>query len=152
MSSYSESNPAVAVARGPAVAVVPDRARARRRAMRVTAVVTIASLAMLAYLLLRGHTVGEQVWGPITAAAGAITGTLSLAFLTVRGRGRAAKVALAAAWLTVAFLGFGGYQSHRLALPAGGEGNREGPPIAPLMFIGFGIAGTASVRSGSKGQ
>jgi len=52
----------------------------------------------------------------------------------------------------VAFFGFGGYNSHRLALPEGTVDSRTRPPLAPLIFTGMGIAGALSLRSGTKGN
>jgi hypothetical protein len=128
------------------------RDRSRRRAMRVTAVIAIASFALLVDLLLVRHTVGEEIWGPITAAMGALAAGLSLAALAVRTRNRAARIGLIALWLTIAFFGFGGYNSHRLALPEGTVDSRTRPPLAPLVFTGMGIAGALSLRSGTKGD
>jgi hypothetical protein len=128
------------------------RDRSRRRAMRVTAVIAVASFALLVDLLLVRHTVGEEIWGPITAAMAALVAGLSLAFLATRGRNRAARIVLIALWLTVAFFGFGGYNSHRLALPEGTVDSRTRPPLAPLIFTGLGIAGALSLRSGTKGN
>ena len=116
--------------------------------MAVTATVTVASLMLLVDLLLVGHTHGEQIWGPITAGLGAGTGMLSLAFLVVHGRRRAARLTLNALWLTVAFFGYGGLQSHRTA-GAGGEVSGP-PPLAPLVFTGLGIAGALILRYGNK--
>ena len=128
------------------------RDRSRWRAMLVTAVIAAAASALLVDLLLVGHTVGDEIWGPITAAMAAMAAGLSLAFLKVRGRGRAARIGLIALWLTVAFFGFGGYNSHRLALPEGTVDSRTRPPLAPLIFTGMGIAGALSLRSGTKGN
>jgi len=127
------------------------RARTRRRAIRVTAGITIGSLALLVDLLLVGHTVGEEIWGPVTAAVTAGVGLLSLMFLAVRGRSRLARILLYALWVFVAFLGFGGYNDHRLPRPADTIADqRERPPLAPLVFTGLGIAGAVVLRSGSK--
>ena len=124
----------------------------RGRALLVTSVVTLGSLAMLGDLLLVGHTNGEEIWGVVTAAVAALTGVLSLVVLLRRSRSRAARFGLIALWLTVAFFGFGGYNSHRLPLPDGTTDGRPRPPLAPLVFTGFGIAGALAVRSGSKGN
>jgi hypothetical protein len=126
--------------------------RVRRRALIVTTVVTLASVGLLADLLLVGHTNGEEIWGPITAASAALVGLLSLTFLAVRGRNRVARIGLIALWLTIAFFGFGGYNSHRLALPDGTVDSRPRPPLAPLVFTGMGIAGALTLRSGTKGN
>ncbi len=132
-------------------AATPDRAR--RRALIVTTVVTFGSFALLADLLLAGHTTGEEIWGPVTAAFAGVVGLLSLAFLAARGRSRAALVVLYLLWATVAFFGFGGYNDHRLPRPADTiTDQRERPPLAPLVFTGFGIAGAVALRTGSKGQ
>ncbi len=127
------------------------RDRARRRAMRLTAGLTVASLALLADLLLVRHTTGEEIWGPITAASAFVVGLLSTAFLFYRGRNRVARIGLIGLWLTVAFFGFGGYNSHRLALPEGTVDTRPRPPLAPLVFTGIGLAGAVVLRSGTKG-
>jgi peptidoglycan/LPS O-acetylase OafA/YrhL len=121
--------------------------------MRVTAVVTTASLVVLAILLANRHTIGEEIWGPVTAAGGVLVGVLSLAYLARRGRSRVARYALYALWLTVAFFGFGGYNDHRLPRPADTiTDQRERPPLAPLMFTVWGIAGAVALRSGTKGD
>jgi hypothetical protein len=142
------------VSAGPAVAATPAAARdrARQRAMWVTTGITLFSIGLLADLLLVAHTSGEEIWGPITAALAALAGALSLAVLYIRGRNRAARYALIAVWLTVAFFGFGGYNSHRLPLPDGTVDSRPRPPLAPLVFTGMGIAGAAVLRSGTKGN
>jgi drug/metabolite transporter (DMT)-like permease len=114
--------------------------------------VTLGCLGLLGDLLLVGHTRGEEIWGVATALIGALVGVLSLAFLIRRSRNRVARIGLVALWLTVAFFGFGGYNSHRLPLPDGMSEERPRPPLAPLIFTGFGIAGALAVRSGSKGE
>ena len=124
----------------------------RRRALIVTTVVTLGCLLMLGDLLVVGHTQGEEIWGVATALSGVLVGALSLVFLIKRGRNRVARIGLIALWLTIAFFGFGGYNSHRLPLPEGTSDQRPRPPLAPLVFTGFGIAGALAVRSGSKGK
>ena len=150
MSSLSHPSSAVADARPAPAAPDVARDRRRRRALAVTAVVTLGSLGLLVDLLLVGHTNGEQIWGPVTAVLGAGVGALSLAFLAARGRSRAARLGLYALWLTVAFFGFGGYSSHRLPVTAGAVDPRPRPPLAPLVFTGLGIAGAISLRYGTK--
>jgi hypothetical protein len=119
----------------------------------VTAAITVAALYLFADLLLVGHTTGGQIWGLVTAATATLTGVLSLAFLAHRGRSRAARIGLFALWLTVAFLGFGGYNDHRLSRPADKVmDQRQRPPLAPLVFTGMGIAGAVVLRSGTKGS
>lgn len=147
------TQPATGVPVGRAVPATPEATadRARRRAMRVTAFLTILAVGLLADLLLVGHTNGEEIWGPITAGLAALTGALSLAYLAQRGRNRAARYAVIALWLTVAFFGVGGYNSHRLPLPDGTVDSRPRPPLAPLVFTGIGIAGAVVLRSGTKG-
>lgn len=122
----------------------------RRRAVLVITVVTLGCLGLLGDLLVVGHTTGEEIWGVVTALSGVLIGVLSLVFLIRRSRNRAARIGLVALWLTVAFLGFGGYNSHRLPVPEGMSEQRPRPPLAPLIFTGFGIAG--ALRSGSKGE
>jgi hypothetical protein len=124
----------------------------RRRALLVTTVVTLGCLGLLGDLLVVGHTRGEEIWGVVTALSGVLVGVLSLTFLARRSGNRAARIGLVALWLTVAFFGFGGYNSHRLPLPEGLSEERPRPPLAPLIFTGFGIAGAFAVRSGSKGE
>lgn len=124
----------------------------RRRAPLVITVVTLGCLGLLGDLLMVGHTRGEEIWGVVTALSGVLVGVLSLAFLIRRSRNRVARIGLIALWLTVAFFGFGGYNSHRLPLPEGMSDQRPRPPLAPLIFTGFGIAGALAVRSGSKGE
>jgi len=127
------------------------RARTRRRALMVMAGITVGSLALLVDLLLVGHTVGEEIWGPVTAVAGTVVGLLSLAYLAMSGRSRVARLALYALWVMVAFFGFGGYNDHRLPRPADTiTDQRERPPLAPLAFTGIAIAGAVALRSGSK--
>ena len=122
------------------------------RPLLVTAVVTLGSLGLLGDLLVVRHTSGEEIWGVVTALSGVVIGGLSLAYLVRRGRNSVARIGLIALWLTVAFFGFGGYNSHRLPLPEGVSDQRPRPPLAPLIFTGFGIAGALAVRSGSKGN
>lgn len=152
MSSYAAAPSAVA---GDRSAIAPDTARdrARRRAMRMTTAIALLSLGLLIDLLLVGHSIGGQIWGPMTAAFAAMVAGLSLAFLAVRRRNRAARIGLIALWLSVAFLGFGGYNDHRLPRPADTvTDQRQRPPLAPLVFTGMGIAGALSLRAGTKGN
>jgi hypothetical protein len=123
-----------------------------RRAVVVTGGITLGSLGLLGDLVLVGHTNGEEIWGVITALSSVVIGVLSLAFLLKRSRNRVARIGLVALWLTIAFFGFGGYNSHRLPLPEGVSDQRPRPPLAPLVFTGFGIAGALALRSGSKGD
>lgn len=152
MSTPTPIAPGMAGARAMPVRSASTVDRARRRALTVLGVVTLASVGLLADLLLVGHTNGEEIWGPVTAASSALVGVLSLAFLYVRGRNRAVRIGLILLWLTIAFFGFGGYNSHRLPLPEGTVDSRPRPPLAPLVFIGMGFAGALSVRSGAKGS
>jgi peptidoglycan/LPS O-acetylase OafA/YrhL len=124
----------------------------RRRAVFVIGVVTLGCLALLLELLAVGHTSGDEIWGVATALSGFSTGALSLILLVTRSRSRAARIALLSLWLTVAFFGFGGYNSHRLALAQGVSDPRPRPPLAPLIFTGLWIAGAIALRSGSKGK
>jgi peptidoglycan/LPS O-acetylase OafA/YrhL len=153
MYTPTRAAPATADARRIPIDGDARRARARRRAMYVTAVVSIASFALLVDLLMANHTTGEEIWGPLTAAAGTLVGLLSLAYLAVRGRSRAARYLLYALWVMVAFFGFGGYNDHRLPRAADTvTDQRQRPPLAPLVFTGLGIAGVVVLRSGSKGK
>jgi peptidoglycan/LPS O-acetylase OafA/YrhL len=125
--------------------------RWRRRAMRVTTVITVGCLVVLAVLLANRHTTGEEIWGPMTAVGGIVVGLLSLGFLATRSRNRAARVILVALWLTIAFLGYGGYNDHRLPRPADTVADqRPRPPLAPLMFTAWGIAGAGAVIVASR--
>jgi hypothetical protein len=126
------------------------RRGARRRSMLVTAVVTAASLGLLVDLLLAGHTSGEEIWGPVTAAAAAAVGALSLVYLHVRGRNRLARYMIYGLWGMVAFFGFGGYNDHRLPVPADVVDSRSRPPLAPLVFTGLAVAAAVTLRSGTK--
>lgn len=153
MSTYRRLTDALAADRPITIVNEATRARSRRRALLVTGAITVASLALLVDLLLVGHTTGEQIWGPITAALATLTGVLSLAVLAIRGRSRAARWALIALWLTVAFFGFGGYNDHRLSASSDTAADqRSAPPLAPLVFTGMGIAGAVVLRSGTKGN
>jgi hypothetical protein len=128
------------------------RARSRRRATMVIAGITLASFALFVDLLLAGHTIGEEIWGPVTAVAGTVVGLLSLAYLAMSGRRRIARIGLYALWALVALFGFGGYNDHRLPRPVDTiTDQRERPPLAPLTFTGLAIAGAVALRSGSKG-
>ena len=127
-------------------------ATSSRRPLLVISVVTLGCAVLLGDLLLVGHTNGEEIWGVITALSGVLVGGLSLAYLMRRAHNRAARIGLMALWLTVAFFGFGGFNSHRLPVPEGTSDPRPRPPLAPLIFTGFGIAGALAVRSGSKGK
>jgi peptidoglycan/LPS O-acetylase OafA/YrhL len=153
MSSSTRAAPA-----SPGIRVAPTSsdvqlARARRRAIQVTVGIAVASFALLVDLLLAGHTVGEEIWGPVTAAAGTAVGLLSLTYLAMRGRRRAARIVLYALWVVVAFLGFGGYNDHRLPRPVDTiTDQRDRPPLAPLALSGIAIVGAVALRSGSKGE
>jgi hypothetical protein len=136
----SSSTRAAPVTAGPTLAPARSnetRLRTRRRALMVTA----------------GITVGEEIWGPVTAIAGTAVGVLSLAYLTMGGRSRVARIVRYALWAVVAFFGFGGYNDHRLPRPVDTiTDQRERPPLAPLAFTGIAIAGAVALRSGSKGE
>lgn len=151
MSTLTQSTKGLPVARVIPAAPTATADRARRAAW-VTAGLTLLALGLLADLLLVAHTTGEEIWGPVTAGMAALAGVLSLAILVRRGRNRAARYAVIALWLTVAFFGFGGYNSHRLPAPEGTVDPRPRPPLAPLIFTGMGIAGAAVLRSGTKGR
>lgn len=128
------------------------RARSWRRAQMITAGITLGSFALFVDLVLAGHTIGEEIWGPVTAVAGTVVGLLSLAYLSVSGRRRIARIGLYALWALVAFFGFGGYNDHRLPRPIDTiTDERERPPLAPLVFTGLAVAGAVALRSGSKG-
>jgi hypothetical protein len=143
--------PATLGTRPAATASATTRDRRRSRALKVTTAITLGSLVLLADLLLVGHTTGEEIWGPITAAMATLTGALSLAFLAARGRSRVALVVLYTLWALVAFFGFGGYNDHRLPRPADTiTDQRQRPPLAPLAFTGLGIAGAVALHTGSK--
>ncbi len=152
MSSSTRAAPTTGTALA-AARSVEARTRTRRRALMVTAGITVGSFALLVDLLLAGHTVGEEIWGPVTAIAGTAVGLLSLGYLAVGGRSRVARFALYALWAMVAFFGFGGYNDHRLPRPADTiTDQRERPPLAPLAFTGLAIVGAVALRSGSKGE
>ena len=151
MSTPTRAAPATAGAGLTPTTSGATRGRARRRATYATAGVSIASFALLVDLLLVGHTTGEEIWGPLTAASGTAVGMLSLAYLAVGGRNRAARFLLYGLWVMVAFFGFGGYNDHRLPRTADTiTDQRERPPLAPLVFTGLGIAGAVVLRYGSK--
>jgi hypothetical protein len=151
MSSSTRAAPATAgTPRTPAIADA-TRDRGRPRALIVTAGVAVGSLALFVDLLLAGHTTGEEIWGPVSAAIAAGVGLLSLAFLALRGRSRVPRILLYCLWVLVAFLGFGGYNDHRLPRPVDTiTDQRERPPLAPLAFTGLAIAGAVALRSGSN--
>jgi len=150
MSSSTRAAPAAVGTRAPSRSG-ETRARTRRRALIVMAGITVGSLALLVDLLLAGHTVGEEIWGPVTALAGTVVGLLSLAYLAMGGRSRVARIVLYTLWAMVAFFGIGGYNDHRLPRPADTiTDQRERPPLAPLAFTGIAIVGAVALRSGSK--
>jgi hypothetical protein len=153
MSSSTRAAPATASSLVTPTRSHEARARTRRRALMVMAGITVGSLALLVDLLLAGHTVGEEIWGPVTAVAGTVVGLLSLAYLAMGGRSRAARIVLYALWAMVAFFGIGGYNDHRLPRRADTiTDQRQRPPLAPLAFTGIAIVGAVVLRSGSKGQ
>jgi hypothetical protein len=126
--------------------------RNRSRALKVTAAITLGSLALLADLILVGHTKGEEIWGVLVAASSVLVGTLSFVYLATSRRSRAARIGIILLWGTVAFFGYGGYNDHRLPRPADTiSDQRTRPPLAPLTFTAFGIAGAIALHKGSKG-
>ena len=151
MSTHSPLAPVLTSARAGPVRPTTATDRARRRALIATGLLTLGSGGLLVDLVLVGHLNGGEIWGLITAAGAVLVGALSLAFLAVRGRNRVVQIGLIALWLTIAFFGFGGYNSHRMALPEGTVDSRPRPPLAPLVFSGIGIAGALFLRSGTKG-
>jgi flavodoxin len=87
---------------------------------------------LLIDLLLVDHTTGGEIWGAVTAAGGSVVGLLSLGFMAARGRIPVVRFGLIALWLVIEFFGFGGYNSHRLPLPADAvTDQRPRPPLAP---------------------
>ena len=123
----------------------------RRRAAVATAVVTVLALGLLVDLLLVNHTIGEEIWGPIVASAALAVGVFSLVYLAADGRSRGIRFALLAFWAAVAFLGYGGYNDHRLPRPADTlTDQRPRPPLAPLAFTVLGIVGGAALFLGSR--
>jgi hypothetical protein len=153
MSSSTRAAPATAGTTPASARAVETRARTRRRDLIVTAGIAVGSFALFVDLLLAGHTVGEEIWGPVTAIAGTAVGLLSFGYLAVGSRNRVARLVLYALWAMVAFFGFGGYNDHRLARPADTiTDQRERPPLAPLAFTGLAIVGAVALRSGSKGE
>ena len=151
MSTPSPSAPALASVGAAPLSSRLTTDRARRRARIATSVQTLVSVGLLVDLVLVGHLNGEEIWGPITAACAVLVGALSLAYLAARGRNGVIRLGLIVLWLTIAFFGFGGYNSHRMALPDGTVDSRPRPPLAPLVFSGMGIAGALFLRSGTKG-
>jgi len=125
--------------------------RNRGRALKLTAAITIGSLVLLADLLLAGHTKGEEIWGVLVAASAAFVGVLSFAYLATSRRSRAARIGIILLWGTVAFFGYGGYNDHRFAIRPDSVDQRPRPPLAPLTFTAFGIAGAVALHKGSKG-
>jgi hypothetical protein len=128
-----------------------DLDRRRRRAMIATAAFGVASVALLVDLLMVGHTTGEQIWGPVTAALASGVAAMSLIYLSSRARSQVARIALIGLWLLVAFFGYGGYNDHRAADGPGSVDPRPRPPLAPLVFTGLGLAAAYSLRYGTKG-
>ncbi len=128
-----------------------DIDRRRRRAIIATAAFGVASVALLVDLLVVGHTNGEQIWGPVTAAVASAVAAMSLVVLSTRGRSRVVRILLIGLWLLVAFFGYGGYNDHRAAIGPGSVDPRPRPPLAPLVFTGLGLAGAYSLRYGTKG-
>ncbi len=125
--------------------------RRRRLAMRATAAITAGCLVVLAMMLANRHTTGEEIWGVLVAVSGAIVGGLSLAYLATSRRSRAARFGLIALWATVAFFGYGGYNDHRLPRPADTMSDqRDRPPLAPLIFTAWGIAGAVALQIGPR--
>lgn len=152
MSSTTRAAPATAGANLSPASSIERPPRTRRRALIVTASVTVAAFALFLDLLLVGHTVGEEIWGPITAFTATVVGLVTLAYLAVGGRSRFARVLLYALWAMVAFFGIGGFNDHRLPRSADTiSDQRERPPLAPLTFTGIAIVGAVGLRRGSKG-
>jgi hypothetical protein len=127
-----------------------DRSRHRRRALIVTAILAIASVGMLADLVLVGHTDGERMWGPIVAALSALVAVAALVSIAIGSRGRFTRLVLYALFVLVAVAGVAGFNDHRRAGAGEAVGSRGAPPLAPLVFTGFGIAGALALRFGSK--
>jgi hypothetical protein len=146
MSTRIETTPARAGSNLSVAAPADDVDRRRGRALKVTAAVTIGSVALLVDLLLVGHTKGGEIWGLLTAVSASISGVLSLLYLARRGHNRAARLTLIGLWAMVAFFGFGGYNDHRAPVRAESVDARPRPPLAPLTFTAFGIAGGAALH------
>lgn len=153
MSSSTRAAPATTGASLRPPRSIEPRPRTRRRILMVLTGITLGSLALFADLLLVGHTVGEEIWGPVTAIAATSVGLSSLVYVARGGRSRVARIVLYSLWGMIAFFGFGGYNDHRLPRSADTiTDQRERPPLAPLAFTGVAIVGALALRSGSKGE
>ena len=121
----------------------------------VTAIVALGCLAVLLLLLSVRHTTGGEVDGLLVAASGIGVGVVSLAFILGRRQHRLGRVLLVALWVALAAGGVSGYDEHA-AVPAPGHApsadQRPRPPLAPLVFTVFGIAGAAALLVGSRGD
>jgi hypothetical protein len=123
----------------------------QRVSLAMTTVVTLGCRAVLLLLLSVNHTAGGEVDGPEVALFGIIVGILSLISLAVVGRHRFVLAALLVLWVLLAIGGVDGYMEHSKALTNASPDQRPRPPLAPLVFTAFGIAGGAALVLAYRG-
>ena len=99
----------------------------------------LASCALLAVMAVRGHDVGGEVWGLVTAvlAVGASLATRS----ALRSGRRRDRLATAALWLVVACLGIAGTFDHAAAVLPEYLDQRTRPALVPLVYTLLGAIG-----------
>jgi hypothetical protein len=116
----------------------------------VTLAATIACIVLLGVFLLRGHTVGGELLGPVTAVAGIAAGGLSLAAGGAMGR-RSLLITIVTLWAAVVLFGVAGTIDHTKPVRPEYVDQRPRPAYVPLVFslIG-GAAIAAAVRSSGR--
>lgn len=119
----------------------------RVSAQRLTLVATVACVVLLGIFLLRGHTAGGELLGPVAAVVGIAAGGLGLATGGATRR-RSLLTAVVILWTAVAFLGAAGTYDHTKPVRPEYADQRPRPAYVPLVFSLIGGAGiAAAVRS-----
>lgn len=127
-----------------------DRLVERWASVVLTAFLSVGCLIVLLLLLSVRHSTGGEIDGIAVAALGVGTGVFSLVLLSLPGRHRIALGILVALWVGVALGGISGYSNHAKAISSTSADQRARPPLAPLIFTGFGIAGAAALVVGGR--
>jgi hypothetical protein len=109
----------------------------------------IASGSLLALMVLRGHDIGGEIWGPI-AGVMAVSASI-LTFAVHRSSGRVGRTAIALPWIVVIVLGVAGTLEHADPVLPGFLDQRTRPPLVPLVYSMLGVVGIMMVFARSRG-
>jgi len=132
-------HPTVALSRPPTRAASPTR----RTARRATTAAIFACIVLLGIFLLRGHSTGGELPGPVAAIAGIAAGGLGLAAGGAAGR-RSLRLTAVTLWAVVVLLGVAGTIDHTKPVRPEHGDRRPRPAYVPLVVALVGGAGVAA--------